>query len=625
LKEENMPFLFFAVEGPEDPTRFLPLMVVLGLAFVVPFILARFPRLPVVIGEIVFGVLVGPFVLGWVREDVILTFMSDIGLAFLMFLAGMEINFDLLFSSQKSRKDGPNLVLISLVIYGLTVVLAFSGAFLLDSLGIQGDVWLLAFVLSATSLGVLLPILKERGLLETRYGQILFLSAMLADFITVILLTVYLITLDKGFDPEIFTLTLLFVLFLMLFRLGPRMLRVQRVSNLIERLSSATVQIKVRGAIAILMAFVVLAEFVDAELILGAFLAGMIISLLKRPEDSGLVHNLEAFGFGFFVPVFFIMVGVNLDINSLLSSPQSLISLPLILGISILIKVLPMAAVVRYFGWKDALVGGFFLNTHLSLEIAVAVIGVRSELLSQATGTVLIVFSLLTVLLMPLLFNIFGPKAPEKEMPYMLILGASDLGVHVAQQLRAFGDKVRFIACDAQERRLLSEVGFEYDEMEQLDDLKASSVRAALVLQDEDARNLELGRKVRQTGIRAVISIVRDATRLPDFEAQGIRTYSPAMQRPTMISMMARNPDALDLLTTASESRTIVEIEVTRSGIVGKAIRDLKLPGDLLVLTIRREGSLIIPRGGTTLGMGDRVTVLGSYEDLNDVRTLMGG
>ncbi len=620
-----MLFSYFSVEAPEDPTRFLPLMVVLALAFVVPFILARFPRLPVVIGEIVFGVIVGPYVLGWVREDAILTFMSDIGLAFLMFLAGMEINFDLLFSDRKRKKNEPNVVLLSLTIYALTIVLAVSGAFLLRRIGVEGDAWLLAFVLSATSLGVLLPILKERGLLETRYGQVLFLSAMLADFITVILLTVYLITLDKGFDPEIFTIALLFVLFLMLFRLGPRMLRIKSVSSLIERLSSATVQIKVRGAIAILMGFVVLAEFVDAELILGAFLAGMIISLLKRPEDSGLVHNLEAFGFGFFVPVFFIMVGVNLDINSLLSSPQSLLMLPIILGFSILIKVLPMIAALRYFGAKDLLLGGLLLNTHLSLEIAVAVIGVRSELLSQATGTVLIVFSLLTVMLMPLLFNFFGRKATEKESPYMLILGASDLGVHVGQQLRAFGDRVRFIACDSGEESLLAQEEFEYFGMEKLEELDVSIVRSALVLQRNDGTNLELSKKLREFGFRDVISIVRDAKNLPDFEEAGIRTYSPAMQRPTMISMMARNPDALNLLTTASESRTIMELGVFRAGTVGKAIRDLKLPGDLLVLAISRNGSLIIPRGGTTLDLYDRVTVLGSHEDLHDMKVLLEG
>ena len=181
---------------PEDPTRFIPLLVVIGLAFLIPVLLAKFKRLPVVVGEIIFGVIVGPSLLGWVTEGTILNFMSDIGLAFLMFLAGMEIEFDLILGGQKQRKDGPNVLLSSFLIYAVSLVLAVLGGLLVQRIGIQGDLWLMAFVLSATSLGVLLPILKERELLPTPFGQIVFLTAMLADFITVILLTVYLIVLN---------------------------------------------------------------------------------------------------------------------------------------------------------------------------------------------------------------------------------------------------------------------------------------------------------------------------------------------------------------------------------------------------------------------------------------------
>ena len=387
----------FLSEPPEDPTRFIPLLIVLGLAFVIPLLFSRFQRLPVVVGEILFGVLVGPSLLGWVTEGPILTFMSDIGLAFLMFLAGMEIEFDLIFGGRQRKKEGPNILRSSLLIYGLTVALSVLGVLLARQIGIHGDMWLLVFVLSATSLGVLLPILKERGLLASAFGQLVFLTAMLADFITVILLTVRLIILDKGFDLEVFSLGLLFLVFLIFYRVGPEIVRLSAVSDLIDRLSGATVQIKVRGAIAILMAFVVMAEFVDAELILGAFLAGMIISLLRRPQDDGLIHNLEAFGFGFFVPIFFIMVGVGLDIRSLLSSPALLAALPGFLGIALVIKLLPMLVVKRHFGWRELLAGGLLLNTHLSLEVAVAVIGLRAGLFDQATSTTAVSYTHLTL------------------------------------------------------------------------------------------------------------------------------------------------------------------------------------------------------------------------------------
>lgn len=613
--------------SPEDPTRFIPLLIVLGLAFFIPFLLSRFQRLPVVVGEIVFGVIVGPSLLGWVTDGPILSFMSDIGLAFLMFLAGMEIEFDLIFGRGKRKKNGPNILISSLTIYALTFALAVGGALLVGRLGIQGDLWLLVFVLSATSLGVLLPILKERGILSTPFGQVVFLTAMLADFITVILLTVHLILLDKGFDLEIFSLGLLFLLFLIFYRVGPGFVRMPMVANLIERLSSATVQIKVRGAIAILMAFVVMAEFVDAELILGAFLAGMIISLMRRPDDDGLIHNLEAFGFGFFIPIFFIMVGVDLDIQALLSSPELLAALPSFLGIALLIKLLPMLVMKRHFGWRELFAGGFLLNTHLSLEVAVAVIGLRAGLFDQATSTTVIVFAVLTVLLMPLFFGMLAPDAPKKEQPFHLIVGLSSLGKTVAQQLRANGDKVQFIWMDDEEKRALLDADLPTMEIElnQLDTLNPALIRSALVLYDDDLKNLDLAREVRKTGIKAVIAQVRDPQHLPEFDAEGIKTFSPALERATMISMMARNPDVLALLTTTSEERAAKEVLVRSNQAAGKRLRDLNLPGDLLILAIRRNEQLLIPRGNTSFEIGDRVSILGGYDSLSSAIELFEG
>jgi Kef-type K+ transport system membrane component KefB len=612
---------------PEDPTRFIPLLIVIGLAFVIPVLLARFKRLPVVVGEIFFGVIVGPSLLGWVTEGTILNFMSDIGLAFLMFLAGMEIEFDLIFGGQKKRKDEPNILLSSLLIYGASLVLAVLGGLAVQRIGIHGDVWLLAFVLSATSLGVLLPILKERELLPTPFGQLIFLTAMLADFITVILLTIYLIVLDKGFDVQVFSLSLLFIAFFIFYRVGPGFVRLPRVRNLIQRLSSATVQIKVRGAIAILIAFVVMAEFLDAELILGAFLAGMIISLIKRPEDDGLVHNLEAFGFGFFIPIFFIMVGVGLDIQALLSSPNLLVALPGFLVIAAVIKLIPMLAVKRHFSWRDLFAGSFLLNTHLSLEVAVAVIGLRAGLFDQATSTTVIVFAVLTVLLMPLLFSLLAPKAPEKAEPYTLIIGTSKLGLTVAQQLRAHGDQIWFMLCGDEEKRMLDEEGFPYLPVgiDQLGELDPAELRTVLILHDDDLGNLELSKQARQIGVEAVIARVQDPQHLPKFDAEGVKTFSPALERATMVSMMARNPNILALMTTTSDERASVEMTVRQWEVDGKQLRDLDLPGDLLVLAVRRKGQLLIPRGGFSFKLGDRVSLLGGHEELGEARRLFEG
>jgi Kef-type K+ transport system membrane component KefB/Trk K+ transport system NAD-binding subunit len=603
------------------------LLIVLALAFVIPLLLARFQRLPVVVGEIIFGVLIGPSLLGWVTEGPILTFMSDIGLAFLMFLAGMEIDFDQIFRGRKSNQAGPHILRSSFLIYIFTFVLSLAGALLVRQIGIGGDLWLIVFVLSATSLGVLLPILKERGLMATPFGQVEFVTAMLADFITVILLTVRLILLDKGFDLEIFSLGLLFLAFLLFYRIGPGLVRLPRVRDVVERLSGATVQFKVRGAIAILMAFVVLAEYVDAELILGAFLAGMIISLLRRPEDEGLIHNLEAFGFGFFIPIFFIMVGVGLDIQALLTSPALLAALPIFLAISLVVKLIPMLVIKRYFGWRDLFAGGFLLNTHLSLEVAVAVIGLRVGLLDQATSTTVIVFAILTVLIMPLIFSLLAPDAPSQDQHFHLLLGPGNLGITVAQQLSAHGDQVQFLVTEQQEENKLTEVGLPYlpFRMDQLEKLHPALVDSALVLYDNDQKNYQLATDLRKIGIKDVIALVRDPELLPDFEKEDLKAFSPALERATMVSMMARSPDVLDLLKTSSEERAAEDLIVRSRHAAGKKLRELNLPGDLLILAIRRKKRLLIPRGDTTFEIGDRVSMIGDHDSLQVARRVFLG
>ncbi len=390
---------------------FGPLLLVIALAFAVPILLSRFRALPVVVGEILAGILIGPSLLNWLGHSPTLDFLGDIGLTFLMFLAGLEINLDALLPQKGRAVDTSQSLRRPGIVYLATIVLAMPAGLLLNRLGLDAHPILIFFVLSATSLGVLLPVLKERDLLPRPFGQLVFLSATLADFLTVLLFTVYILTSENGFSVEILSITLLFVVFLVVMRFAPTLVRLPPVRRIFDELSHATVQIKVRGAIAIMLAFVVLAETVNAELILGAFLAGMVISLLRSPDDTALVHNLEAFGFGFFIPIFFILVGADLNLRTLFAEPHYLLLLPVMLVVSLLVKTLPMILLKGSISWREALSSGLLLNTHLSLEIAVVVIGERIGLVSPASSALIVLFAALTVVLMPLLFNAVQTKA----------------------------------------------------------------------------------------------------------------------------------------------------------------------------------------------------------------------
>lgn len=615
----------------EEPDRFVPLLIVLGLAFLVPILQSRFQRLPVVVGEIVAGILVGVSGLGWVSEGPILAFIGDVGLAFLMFLAGMEIDFSRLFperfngETKSTQANKPNVLALATVVYIATLLLAVPGGFFIRALGLKADPWLVAFILSATSLGVLLPIIKERKMMNTPFGQFVFVAATLADFVTVILFTVYVITFDRGFNLEIFSIGLLFIAFLVLFRFGPRFVRIPVVRRFFNEMSRTTVQIKVRGALTVLLAFVVLAEFVNAELILGAFLAGIIISLLKSPEDDGLVHRLEAFGFGFFIPVFFILVGTTLELRSLFEAPESLLLLPVMLLVSLVVKILPVILAKRYFAWRELFAGGVLLNTHLSLEIAVAVIGVRVGLMDAAANVTVILFAVLTVIAMPLLFGAILPQIQRQKERFKLIAGGNETSLKVARELRAHGDLVRFLPVNPDATSIIQKAGFEIvsnsNDIETLfSELDTEDVEAFLALHESGQNNLELVRLARQKGIQNVVAYVVDPDLLPEFKKLNVQAYTPAVQRITLISMMARSPDAFNLLSSYQDENDTIEINVSNTLLVNRPLRYLQLPGACLVLAIRRGEELRVPRGNTELEFGDRITLFGPKVFLDDIR-----
>lgn len=615
----------------EGPNPFLPLLLVLSLAFLVPIVLARFRAVPVVVGEIVAGIVIGPSVLGLVEETTILRFMADIGLAFLIFLAGMEVDLGRILPARNGtpRSHEPNVLLLAATVYALTLALAIPGGFLINQQVSSGDPWLLAFVLSATALGVLLPILKQREMLGTRFGQLIFLVAILAEFITVLILTVYVIIRERGLNLQVFSITLLFLAFLVTYRIGPNFVRRPTVRALINQLSHATVQLKVRGSIAILLAFVVIAEYVGAELILGAFLAGMIISLLKTSDDEALVEKLEAFGFGFFIPVFFIMVGVQIDLHALFAEPETLLLLPLLLAIATLVKLLPMLAVKRWLSWPEVFGAGFLLNTHLSLEVAIAIVGLRTGLLDAAISTTIILFAILTIITMPLVFNAILPLVVRQKQRLVVIAGVNELGLLVAAELRGHGDDVLFLENHPSQASRAQHAGFAVVEEPvsgwALDQLPITQVESILALQDDDNLNYTIAHRARALEVPNVVALVQDPVRLADFTALGVQPLVNALLPATMIAIMARNPDTYTLLTSTRDQRDISEVRLRNRSLVGQQLRRLQLPGDYLVLSIRRRGELIIPHGNTVLEYGDRLSLLGDPAQLTESRALLEG
>jgi Trk K+ transport system NAD-binding subunit len=261
--------------------------------------------------------------------------------------------------------------------------------------------------------------------------------------------------------------------------------------------------------------------------------------------------------------------------------------------------------------------------------VAIAVIGLRTGLIDAATSTFIILFALITVLLMPLIFNVLAPVVEQARRRFMLVMGVTDLSLAVAQELRAHGDAVRFVEDEPLLAGRAGNSGFEV----LATPATAAGVRAidlsgsdsVLLLGEHDEQNLELAREVRALTAANVVVQVNDPQNLPVFEELGAQPFMIAALRATMVALLARNPDAFQLLTSTTDERAVAEVHVQNRSLIGVQVRDLRLPGDYLLLSIRRDGNLLVPHGSTALEMGDRLTVLGSEESMPDIKAWLAG
>jgi Kef-type K+ transport system membrane component KefB len=375
------------------------LLIVVAVAFLVPLLLGLAPalRLPSVVLELVAGIVIGPSVLGWVEVDEPIRVLALIGLAFLLFLAGLEIEFE--------RLRGRRLTLVGTA-FGLSFALAVVVGLGLSAAGRVEDPLFVAIVLVATSLGVVVPVLKDSGKLGTDLGQLVVAAASVADFGAVILLSLFFSRESAGLGAQLvllggFALATLAALALLL-GLGRSMV----FTPVLERLQDTTAQIRVRGAFLLLVGFSALAVGLGLEVILGAFLAGAVLTLVDR--DRAMTHpdfrrKLEAAGYGMFIPVFFVTSGVLFDLDALFASGSTVALVPLFLAAILVVRALPALVYRRTLSRLETAVAGLLQATTLPFIVAAVMIGIDLGTLDEATGAALIAAGLLSVLVFPLL------------------------------------------------------------------------------------------------------------------------------------------------------------------------------------------------------------------------------
>jgi Kef-type K+ transport system membrane component KefB len=396
---------------------FTGLLIVVAVAFAAPFVLGLFPsvRLPAVVLEIVAGIVIGPSLLGIVEVDETISVISVLGLAFLLFLAGLEIDF--------SRLRGP-ILRLTLAGFVLSFALAFAVSLGLKASGLIETPLLVAIILCATSLGVLIPVLKDAGEISSTFGQLIVAAGTIADFGAVILLSIFF-SGEGGIGATLLLIGSLVVLAAVVFLSVKGATRFGAIRADLLRLQDTTAQIRVRGAIVLLVGFAAIADQLGLESILGAFIAGAILTLLD--SDQQMTHpdfrrKLEAIGFGFFIPVFFVTSGVNYDLDALLSSASNVLMVPIFLAALVIARGLPALLYRRVLDRRQTITAGLMQATSLPFIVAAVAIGLDLGLVSAAEGAALIGAGLLSVLLFPVLGlsllrggTSAGPRAGREE------------------------------------------------------------------------------------------------------------------------------------------------------------------------------------------------------------------
>lgn len=378
------------------------LFIVLFVAMLAPLAADFVPRIriPVVVVEIILGIIIGPDLLDLVRIDFGIDALANLGLAFLFFLAGYEIDFD--------RIKGHPLAL-ALKGWAIGVGIALVLGALLQATGQADSLLYVGIAIATTAIGTLMPILSDEGVLDTPFGTHTLAVGAVGEFGPIILIAV-LLDPDRGDVASALVLNF-FVLIVVIGILIARRWHSQRLSNLIARTMHSSGQFAVRIAIFLVIGLVYIAEVLNLDFLLGAFGAGIVVGQAmkrvpnERHADLELIRaKFEAIGFGFLIPIFFVVTGVKFQLKTLLESPTSLMLVPVFLVFFLIVRGLPTYLLQRTVlpERDDRRALAMLAGTELPLVIAVTALGVDAGAMSVELATAMVGAAMISVLIFPI-------------------------------------------------------------------------------------------------------------------------------------------------------------------------------------------------------------------------------
>ncbi|MBE4909404.1 monovalent cation:proton antiporter family protein [Bacillus luteolus] len=604
------------------------LVIVLVVAFLTPIVLHRLKLniIPVVVAEIIVGLIIGKSGFDIVHQDIWLETLSMLGFIFLMFLSGLEIDFSAFARGKKKEKlpngnDAPNTFVVSTIvfigIFGLSLLLSYIFVWL----GFTDNVFLMTLIISTISLGVVVPTLKDAQIMKKNIGQIILLVAVIADLVTMVLLAVFASIYGTG-DSNMWLLLILFGAGVLLYFLG----KYFRNQSFLETMSKGTIQIGTRAIFTLIIVLVALSESIGAENILGAFLAGVLVSLLS--PNSDMVHKLDSFGYGFLIPIFFVMVGVQLDVWSLFEDPKILLLIPLLFIALVISKMLPILYLKKYYDWKTTIAAGALLTSTLSLVIAAATIGERMGIIDARMSGALILVAVITSIVTPIWFKKLFPKQESKGPKIKVaFIGANQMTLPVTRELNShLYETTMYHVKQEKNGEKFSDSLFNIVEVsdyriETLKELNVFDVDVLVVAIGDDQKNGEIAIFAKEFGIERVIARIETPDLNKSLKEQNIEVFSMLMSTTTLLRALIEAPSVMNILT--NQETTLYQINMNNPKYDGIALRNFPFTGDVIFVRIFRGKDSIVPHGDTELKMGDRLILTGSREYVDELKVEM--
>lgn len=604
----------------------LSMLIIMLAALIIPIAMARFKvsSVPTAVAEIVAGILLGKSAFNIVQETSSLTLLSSLGVIILMFLSGMEINFDLFKKAPGQKKRDPKSpVSIAVLSFTAVIITAFILGVILYFMGLFSDILLATILFSTIALGVVIATLKEKEILGRPMGQTILLTAVLGEVIPMLALTFYASIYGHN-AGRLWLIVLLFLAAIILLR------RFRQPYVWFNNVSKATTQLDIRLAFFLIFTLVTVAESVGAENILGAFLAGMVMKLLEPSEATQ--EKLTSIGYGFFIPIFFIMTGVRLDLKSLFANKTALALIPILVACFIIAKLPTTLIYRRRFNARNSFAGGFLTVTTITLVLPSLQVAKNLHAITSTQSDAFILAAVIVCVLAPIVFNsTYKLNKEDLVKERVVIVGANTLTVPVAQQLSHNWYIVRMLTDNQDNYKTFNSEVSDLKYIEEIDEQvldagKYFDTDVMVLGFRNDNKNYQMAVLAKKHGVKRVIASVQNpkvsTDHIDELNRLGVEIFNSFVVQNSVLRSLIESPSVFEMLMSAHSG--LFEVTIHNQRYVGIELRSLPFIDQITVSRIYRKHKPISPSGDTVLEYGDHILYTGPYEIVNEVRQRLG-